>query len=374
MRKTILPLTLLALTLCPGLHSTPLVTVFATGFVLPESISLAPASFGLAPGTLVVTDAGNLASSTPNSMLYAVPAGGGTPTPIGGGFSNNGGSFGGMFAPAGFGSLAGNYLAFGWTGSPAGAYSLSSSSGTLTPFYNDPTPSSYSLDNPSLAPSGFGSAAGDILVPEALFNSTTAGVFALSPSGSVTTFATISNFGSVGGVTGGFGSTFAPSGFVAGATGSVLLVSDVATGAIDWIDSSGGVHVFTTVPLFSGQSGLRQMAFAPAGFGSYGGDLFVSVSGSTSGGGTFGSVDVIDATGALVGIISQGTVGAPFDPRGLYFASNTQLLIADSDPSIYSAPPGAVSATPEPAYWPALLVLGCLSSRRRLARLAIYLL
>ena len=178
-------------------------------------------------------------------------------------------------------------------------------------------------------------------------------------------FATISNFGSVGGVTGGFGSAFAPTGFVSGSSGPVLLVSDVASGAIDWVDSSGVAHLFTTVPLFSGQVGLRQIAFAPAGFGAYGGDLFVSVAGSAQGGGTFGSVDVIDSTGALVGVISQGTVGAPLDPRGLYFASSSQLLIADSDPSILSVTPGAVRATPEPSYWPAALALGCLAFARR---------
>jgi hypothetical protein len=107
------------------------------------------------------------------------------------------------------------------------------------------------------------------------------------------------------------------------------------------------------------------MAFAPAGFGAYGGDLFVSVAGSAQGGGTSGSVDVINPAGALVGVILQGTVGAPLDPRGLYFASNSQLLIADSDPSIYSVSPGAVSATPEPSYWPAILLLGCVAFFRR---------
>jgi hypothetical protein len=84
-----------ALAFCTSLHATPIVSVFSTGYVVPESISLAPASFGLPPGTLVVADAGDLSASDPQSTLYAVPAGGGTPTPIGGSFSNNGGPFGG---------------------------------------------------------------------------------------------------------------------------------------------------------------------------------------------------------------------------------------------------------------------------------------
>lgn len=76
----------------------------------------------------------------------------------------------------------------------------------------------------------------------------------------------------------------------------------------------------------------------------------MSVSGSSNGSGTYGSVDVINSAGQFVGVISQGTVGEPFDPRGLYFASSSQLLIADSDPSIYSAPVSAVTLpTPEPA-------------------------
>ena len=41
------------------LWSGPIVTVYSSGFVLPESISLAPASFGLPAGTLVVADADN---------------------------------------------------------------------------------------------------------------------------------------------------------------------------------------------------------------------------------------------------------------------------------------------------------------------------
>jgi hypothetical protein len=243
--------------------------------------------------------------------------------------------------------LSGDYLAFGYTATSAAVYSLNSASGSLSLLYADPR-NTYSLDTPVIAPSGFGSVGGDILSPEAFFSGSTSTVVALSPSGSVSDFATISNFVLAHGVIGGFGTAFAPAGFVPGTTSPVLLVSDVNSGAIDWIDSSGNAHLFTTIPLAPGQVGLRQIAFAPAGFGQYGGDLFVSVAGSAQGGGTFGSVDVIDAHGNLVGIISEGAVDAPFDPRGLDFVSNNQLLIADSDPSIYSAPPAAVSAVPEP--------------------------
>ena len=344
-------LSVLTLAVCPMLHGGQ---IFSSGFVLPETISLAPASFGLPAGSLVVADAGNLALSNPQSAIYAIPGGGGTPVAIGGAFNSGGGTFGGMFAPSTFGSLSGDYLAFGYNGTGAGIYALDSATGTLTPIYTDPTVT-YSLNTPVLAPSGFGAASGDILVPESFYTGTTGTIDALSSTGAVSTFASISNF-AFNGTVGGFGTAFAPTGFILGSTGPVLLVSDTNSGLIDWIDSSGAVHVFADVPLMPGQTGLRQMAFAPSGFGAYGGDLFISVSGSAGGGGTFGSVDVLNSSGQLVGIINEGAIGAPFDPRGLYFVDNTQLLIADSDPSIYSVPPTDVSLVPEPA---AFLLAAC---------------
>ena len=148
-----------------------------------------------------------------------------------------------------------------------------------------------------------------------------------------------------------FGLGFAPAGF--GSIGGDLLVTDGASGTIYAVNSSGSVSVFANVavPTLTGGAvaGLRQFAFAPAGFGNYGGDLFVSLSGSQYGGGTSGSVDVLNSSDALVAVLLQGAVGAPFDPRGLYFASNSQLLISDTDPSILSAPPSAFTATPEPS-------------------------
>jgi hypothetical protein len=342
-------LSLFLIALCLSLQADPIVTLYSSGYVLPETISAAPSGFGLPTGSLVVADAGKLrAYPNINSTVYSVPAGGGAPTAIGGVFATGAGTLGGGFAPASFGSLSGDYLAFGYTAANAGFYSLNSASGTFNLVYADPNTNSYSLDTPVVAPAGFGSAAGDILSPETFFSGSTSTVVAISPTGSVSDFATISNFVLANNVIGGFGTVFAPAGFVPGTTSPVLLVSDTSSGAIDWIDSSGNAHLFTTVPLAPGQVGLRQIAFAPPGFGQYGGDLFVSVAGSSQGGGTFGSVDVINSAGQLVGIISEGAVGAPFDPRGLDFTSSNQLLIADSDPAIYSAPPAAVSPVPEP--------------------------
>ena len=159
---------------------------------------------------------------------------------------------------------------------------------------------------------------------------------------------------------------FAQSGF--GLAGGDLLVSSENSGQIYRVDATGDVNLWATVPLGVNQLGLRQMAFAPAGFGAWGGDLFVSVSGSPRGGGTFGSVDVLNASGRLVAVLSQGTVGMPFDPRGLDFENSNTLLINDGDPSILAAPPAAfTAATPEPGgvgiAGAGLLLLGLLRLR-----------
>ena len=326
------------------LHAGP-VTVLSSGFLLPETISTAPSGFGLSSGSVVGLDVG------PGGMgpfaIYSVPSGGGAPTAIGGTIS---GSFtqGGVFAPVAFGSLSGDYVAFGQGAATdaAAIYSLNSAAGTASIFYSDTSGNNTIFaGSPVVAPSGFGSVGGDILSTEFNNSAGTEFIAALSPAG------TLSDFANLDVTLDGFGTAFAPAGFIPGTSTPTLLVSDGLSGNIEWIDSLGNSHLFTTIPLAPGQTGLRQLAFAPAGFGTYGGDLFVSVSGSDNGGGTFGSVDVINSAGQMVGIISQGTVGAPFDPRGLDFASSSELLIPDADPSIYAASAAAVtavSATPEP--------------------------
>ena len=70
-----------------------------------------------------------------------------------------------------------------------------------------------------------------------------------------------------------------------------------------------------------GQTGLRQMAFAPAGFGIPGldlsGDLMVSVSGSDTGGGTFGAVIAVNSLGQVVATLELGTqITAPSTRAG----------------------------------------------------------
>src|SRR5207245_2803429 len=92
-----------------------------------------------------------------------------------------------------------------------------------------------------------------------------------------------------------FGLAFAPQGF--GSVGGRLLVGDEGGGLIDAISSNGSVATFGNIPLTPGQRGVRQMAFVPTGFGDLGGLLLVSVSGSSRGGGTLGSLLALDGSG-----------------------------------------------------------------------------
>ncbi len=312
------------------------VTVFSSGFTTPETITPVPAGFGTVGGDLIIPDQGA-------NALYVVPTTGGTPSLFASGVSGNGG----IFLPSSFGSLGGDYLVTAPLSGP-GVIAVNSSGGQTVV----PISSSYGVTGDAVvAPAGFGSVAGDVLIAgEDGAGFDNGEVIALSPDGAVSPFASLGVGGSAGYLL-PFGMGFAPAGF--GSVGGDLLVTDGASGTIYAVNSSGNASVFASVavPTLSGGAidGLRQFAFAPAGFGTYGGDLFVSVSGSQYGGGVSGSVDVLNSSGDLVAVLLQGAVGAPFDPRGLYFLSNSQLLISDTDPSILSAPPGAFTATPEPS-------------------------
>jgi hypothetical protein len=317
-------------------YADSVVTVFSSGYMAPETITPVPAGFGTVGGTLLVPD------KTANA-LYTMPADGGAPTLFVSGVGGNGGAF----LPSSFGAFGGDYLA---TANISGPQIVAvNGTGGQTAIT---VPSMDSVTGGAVvAPAGFGSVAGDALIgAENGAGFDTGVVLALNSAGDISQFASLGT-GGVAGYLLPFGIGFAPAGF--GSVGVDLLVTDGVSGTIYAVNSSGDVSVFATVsvPTIGGGqfAGLRQFAFAPAGYGNYAGDLFVSVSGSQYGGGTSGSVDVLNSAGALVAVLLQGAVGSPFDPRGLYFASDNQLLIADTDPSILSAPPSAFTATPEPS-------------------------
>jgi hypothetical protein len=128
-----------------------------------------------------------------------------------------------------------------------------------------------------------------------------------------------------------FGAALAPRGF--GDVGGTLLVSDAGGGGIYSINPTGRVSLFTTIPLGTGQSGLRQMTFAPSGWGRYSGSLFVSLNTR--------DIVIVGRNGSIIGRIS-GT----FNPRGLLFttlAGTASLLFSDvSTDAIRRAGPGDI--------------------------------
>jgi hypothetical protein len=318
-----------ALTIAPiAAHADAM--LFSGGYVLPESITAAPAGF--APGAAyIVTDAGPNPSGP--GTIYTLGSGGGAPTPL----AQSTYVFrpeGGVFLPASYGSLGGQFLAVGENN--GGAVAINGA-GVQTNVPITPTTTILeTMASAAIAPTGFGTVGGQVLISGEAGN-----LISLAPN------LTPSIFAQLPGVP--FGLAFAPSDF--GTVSGDLLVSDATSGNVYAVNGSGIDSLFATVPLPPGVSdaGLRQMAFAPAGFGAFGDDLFVSISGALSGGGTFGQIDVLNDSGSVVGVFSQGNDSNPLDPRGLLFVDNNELLFANDDPSIDLLTPSSfVSAVPEP--------------------------
>jgi len=335
----------------------------------PETISLAPAGFGTYGGQYLTPD-------FITHDIWAIPSGGGAPTSLTKVPANY--MLNGTFLPDGYGTYGGQFLVTGYqsTAAPlpdtggkrlATIWAVSGTGNTHIAFqlpYD-----AYGADSlfysALTAPAGFGTVGGKLLALGRGYPVTTGvnqdmAIWAFDSNGTATKFA--------GGLPGAWAGAFAPAGF--GNVGGELLVTDSVNGNIYAIDSDGNFSLFATVPLLSGQLGLRQLAFAPAGsFGDLSGDLFVSVAASTVGGGTVGSVAVLDGTGQMIEELKTGTALAKFDPRGIYFPGNDQILIADASDPIQLAARldfGIRAAIPEP-HSLALLALGmaALVTRRR---------
>jgi PEP-CTERM motif len=197
---------------------------------------------------------------------------------------------------------------------------------------------------PVIAPAGFGSYGGQLIVP----NGGNGNILAFSPNGSSSALASVPGTP--------YNPAFAPTGF--GNLDGRLFVDNANGGQIYSVAGSGSVSLFATIPLLPGQPGLRQMAFSPSGFLPGQGELlFVSVSGSISGGGTLGDIVALNSSGQIVYDLRKDLGLTKFDPRGLYFVDSQQLLVSDASDPIYSVSPPAFQAVPEPASL-ILLVLG----------------
>ena len=319
------------------------VAIFSAGYSLPETISQAPAGYGGFGGEYFVPDPG-INGVGPN-VVWAVPTGGGSPTlfyqePSA---SSTGSYLGGLFLPSTFGAFGGNYIV--GEGTLVQAFTPNAAVSTLT---NVTSTGLSDLTTPAIAPSGFGTAGGNLFFTAQLGGAAdTGGIIQINSSGQASVFYSSASLQP-------FGLAFAPTNF--GAVGGNLLVSQDFGTSIVAINSAGQASIFATLPNASPSFGLRQMGFAPAGFGIYGGDLLVSVSGSSFGGGQVGALDVLNSSGQLVAVLLQGTSFSTFDPRGFVFTGANQILISDTgDPILIASPSDFGPATvPEP---PSLVML-----------------
>jgi hypothetical protein len=286
------------------------VSVFATGMIVPESITQT------ASGSFYVTDADD------SGPIWSIPAGGGSATRLAKARYSLRDA---IFLPAGFGSVGGQFLVVGGQAVVNGTAFASTmdASFKVRPYASQ----ARSLWNTPVFATSFGQFSGDVLVTNqgSGTESRDGSVDVFTPSGTVGRLTTLPS------VNVPFGAALAPGSF--GDVGGRLLVSDAGGSGIYSVSSSGAVSLFTTIPLASGQSGLRQMAFAPKGWGPYSGDLFVSVNTR--------DIDVVNNGGVVVGRISGS-----FNPRGLRFTTlsgSPTLLFSDTSTGfVRRASPGDV--------------------------------
>jgi hypothetical protein len=310
-RRSLVLIAMLAVAL-----SVPAVVVavsgFASGMVIPESITPTTA------GNFLVTDAGPDGSGP----IWSVPGNEGTATQVA---SAPYSLRGGVFLPANFGSVGGQFLVVGGEGSENGTgfASTMNPSFTLTPYASQEN----SLWTTPVVSSGFGQHKGEVLV-------TNQGSGTGVHDGSIDIFTpegTVGRLADLPALDTPFGAALAPTGF--GPVGGTLLVSDAGAGGIYSVNPTGKVSLFTTIPLGTDQGGLRQMAFAPAGWGKYSGDLFVSLQTR--------EIDIVGRNGSIIGKISGS-----FNSRGLLFTTisgDPTLLFSDTaSGGILKAGPGDI--------------------------------
>jgi hypothetical protein len=273
-------------------------TVFESGPYGSSSIVAAPATYG---GGYLASDGGG--------TIYSIGADGGSPTFLANiPFRPFAGAILGSF----YGTLSGQYLAVGGDSntSAGGDAATISRTGAVTALISSSGAGQFS--GAAVAPSAYGSiGAGQVLLT-ALNGGN---IDALSANGkSVSTFATVPNIIEPSGI------GFAPKSF--GTDGGDLFVTDAQTETVYVVKPNGVASLFAGVPLpspgFPISAGLLQLGFAPAGFGKYGGDLFVSGFGSMMGGTAYAAIVALNSSGQEVATFNAGT-GANL-PTGVYFA------------------------------------------------------
>jgi hypothetical protein len=312
------------------------ILTFSTGEVTPETISQAPAGFGSFGGSYFVTDIGAPPTGSQPNTIWVVPAAGGAPSVFTQFVGTGADAFrGGLFLPSSFGSFGGDFVVGGSTS--IRAYAPNATFGVLA----DSTSTGYGqLTSPAIAPSGFGSAGGNLFFTAQVgpLAPNTGGVIQVTPGGVASVF-----FAAPSGSP--FGIAFAPTGF--GSVGGNMLVS-FQDGTIESINANGQASTFSVIPNIPAGAGLRQLAFAPSNFGALSGDLIVSVSGSFQGGGQLGTLYALDSSGRIVAVLKAGSVLSKFDPRGVAFTSDGHILINDAaDPILIALPSDFVA--PEPS-------------------------
>ena len=306
-----------------------LFTVLALTSALGQLSVFATLPTGASPESITRTAAGNFLVTDANGPIWSVPAGGGSATQLATTAPDT--LRDGQILPASFTAVAGQFIVFGADTTGAIAETML----TTSPF----TVSPYATQNNSvwtqsvLAPS-FGSFSGDILVANQGTGANNGSVDFFAPSGAVGTVA------SLPAVTVPFGAALAPTSFAG--VGGTLLVSDAGGSGIYSVSSTGSVTLFTTISLNAAQRQLRQLAFAPKGFGTLGNDLFVSRRGATNG---TGEIDVVNRDGVVI-----GTISGSFAARGMLFTTisgNVTLLFADiNNARILAAHPADVVKVP----------------------------